>query len=227
MHIHWIQHVDFEGLGNIQEWIDVNQHSLTCTRQYKNETLPSIDSFDMLIVMGGPMGVYDTDKYSWLKSELEFIQSAIQNNKVVLGICLGSQFIAAAMGAKVYPGPMKEIGWFPIQVIQNDILKLKDSSPIVFHWHGDTFDLPENAQRIASTPEVTNQAFSIGKKVIGLQFHLEQTEETILGMIENCGQELSEEGEKIQVVDQIIANKKHFEANKQAMHTTLNQLIKE
>ena len=227
MNIHWIQHVPFEGLGNIKEWVIANNHQLTCTRQFKGDFLPTLDSFDMLIVMGGPMGVYDTDKYSWLTEELEFIKSAIKANKPVLGICLGSQFIAAAMGAKVYPGPTKEIGWFPINIKSNDgIFSFNSDSPTVFHWHGDTFDLPSNATLLASTNEVPNQAFMIDNSVIGLQFHLEQTEETLKGMIENCGQELTQGGVKIQSAEEIINEKNFFEENKKAMFGILELLTR-
>lgn len=225
MNIHWIQHVPFEGLGNIKEWVSNNNHKLTCTRQFENDSLPSLSSFDMLIVMGGPMGVYDTDEYNWLTDELQFIKSAVDTGKAVLGICLGSQFMAAAMGAKVYPGPMKEIGWFPINLLgkQNPIL-FSSSTPTVFHWHGDTFEMPTKAQHLASTNEVTSQAFMIGDKAIGLQFHLEQTEATINGMVKNCGHELVEGKDKIQSAESIISEKSFFEENKKAMFGILDYL---
>ncbi len=226
MNIHWIQHVPFEGLGNIEEWIVTNNHQLTCTKQFEGDVLPSINCFDMLIVMGGPMGVYDTDKYDWLKPELDFIKSSIEAGKAVLGICLGSQFIAAAMEAKVYSGSTKEIGWFPINVLDNKYFDFKDNTPIVFHWHGDTFDLPANSKHLASTDEVPNQAFVINDKVIGLQFHLEQTKETIKGMVENCGHELVDGEIKIQSETEIINEKTFFEANKKAMFGLLDYLSK-
>lgn len=225
MHIHCIQHVAFEGLGNIKEWIDKHKHQLTYTKQFIGETLPSINNFDLLIVMGGPMGVYDTDKYPWLTDELQFIKKAIELDKPTLGICLGSQFIASALGAKVYPGPLKEIGWFPIEVKDKEALPLSNASPVVFHWHGDTFDLPPKAKLIASTPEVTQQAFKY-KKAIGLQFHMEQTEATINEMIENCGHELTEGGIKVQSAETIRNEKSCFDANKKVMFRILDYLSK-
>jgi len=224
MNIHWIQHVPFEGLGNIEEWVSANNHTLTCTRQYNNEQLPSLASFDLLIVMGGSMGVYDTNKYPWLEEELTYIKSATDSNKPILGICLGSQFIAAALGAKVYPSPTKEIGWFPLNINSN-IFNFDTPSPTVFHWHGDTFDLPNNAQLIASTTEVPNQAFIIGNKIIGLQFHLEQTAETIEEMVINCGHELTEGGTKVQTTTEIINEKAHFKTNRKAMFGILDFLL--
>ena len=131
-----------------------------------------------------------------------------------------TQFIASALGAKVYPGSMKEIGWFPINASKN--LPFNEENPVVFHWHGDTFDLPANATLLASTDEVPHQAFSY-KNALGLQFHLEQTEETIAGMIANCGDELDLGGQKIQSAQNIIVQKSYFESNKKAMFELLNR----
>ncbi len=224
MKIHWIQHVPFESLGNIEEWAILHNHSLSCTQQFNNDSLPEINDFDMLIIMGGPMGVYDTDQYPWLTTELNFIKEVIESNKPVLGICLGSQFIAAALGAKVYSGPIKEIGWFPLQVLNREILQFDQHEPIVFHWHGDTFDLPNGAELLASTPEVPHQAY-IYKKAIGLQFHIEQTQATIIQMLENCGEELKENGSKMQDPDTIINTKEHFSTIKEVMFKVLDYLV--
>ncbi len=225
MHIHWIQHVPFEGLGNIEEWITKNNHQLTCTKQFAGDSLPEMNDMDMLIVMGGPMGVYDTEQYPWLSDELLFIKEAIESNKPVLGICLGSQFIAAALGAKVYPGPLKEIGWFPIEIKNNDILSFNELNPVVFHWHGDTFDLPRGTELVASTKDVPHQAFTYNN-AIGLQFHLEQTEDTIKQMLINCGDELLAGGEKVQNSDSIQSEKNYFDSNKIVMFKILDNLSK-
>jgi GMP synthase-like glutamine amidotransferase len=227
MKIHWIQHVAFEKLGNIEEWIQMRNHELSCTRQYVGESLPNPDEFDFLIVMGGPMGVYDTDIYPWLSEELDFIKEVIQQSKPVLGICLGAQFIASALQVKVYQGSTKEIGWFPIQLIPNSILHFNSNNPAVFHWHGDTFDLPPQANLLASTPEVPNQAFIYNNKVIGLQFHLEQTDSTLEAMLDNCGSELNEVGIKIQSSQGILEGKKYIAENKQAMFSILDYLSKQ
>ncbi len=169
-------------------------HQLSSTKFYENEQLPEFSDFDWLIVMGGPMGVYDDEKYAWLNSEKEFIRKCIQAGKTVLGICLGAQLIAASLGAKVYPNREKEIGWFPVtlasEVVQNPLSDEFTGSIRVFHWHGDTFDLPNEAIRLASSGACLNQAFRIGKKVLGLQFHFEVTEESIKRLITNCSDEL-------------------------------------
>lgn len=224
MKINCIQHVAFEGLGNIQEWIDNNGHSLNTTKLFLNAPLPNPEDFDMLIIMGGPMGVYDEDKYEWVALEKQLIKATIAQNKPILGVCLGSQFIASALGAKVYPGPMKEIGWFPIHVYNKEWLTFENDNPVVFHWHGDTFDLPESAQLMASTPEVPNQAYVVNNNVIGLQFHLEQTPTTLKGMIEHCGEELNETGLKIQAPQLIGSETSYFEKNKQVIFKLLDKI---
>jgi len=115
MNLHYLQHVSFEGLGTIQSWADRNAHSVSVTRFYENEHLPSPECVDMLVIMGGPMGIYDYTEYPWLHEEKEFIRQAIAAGKPVLGVCLGAQLIADVCGARVFPGKQKEIGWFPLK----------------------------------------------------------------------------------------------------------------
>ncbi len=227
MKVHWIQHVPFEGLGNINEWIEVNKHTLSCTRQFTNEALPNPSDIDMLIIMGGSMGVYDVKQHPWIEPEKQFIKNCIASGMPVLGICLGAQFIAAAMDAQVYAGPTKEIGWFPVQIFNKEILPFKEDNPIIFHWHGDTFDLPPEAQLLASTPEVKHQAFLMKDNAIALQFHLEQTEETVKDMLSHFEDDLKEEGLKIQTAEFIESQKQHFETNKQIMFHILDILSKQ
>ncbi|WP_068472714.1 glutamine amidotransferase-related protein [Saccharicrinis aurantiacus] len=226
MKIHWIQHVAFEGLGNIEEWVENNGYELTCTRQFKGDILPDLNAFDLLIVMGGPMGVYDFEEYPWIKHEAEFIRACIQLGKPILGICLGSQFIASALGAKVYPGPCKEIGWYPLSITADSVLGKQGDNVKVFHWHGDTFDLPIDAQLLASTDEVVNQAYKINNNVIGLQFHLEQTTDTIDTMLLNCSEEIAQGGDKVQTDAEIRTQLNYFESNKRLMFSILDFLIK-
>lgn len=192
--IHYLQHVPFEDLGCIETWAVQKGHRLSSTKYFETDHLPELTEFEWLIVMGGPMGVYDDEKYTWLKSEKEFIQKSIQAGKTVLGICLGAQLIASALGANVYPNGEKEIGWFPLlpasEVTQNPLPGLVGEAITVFHWHGDTFDLPEGAVGLASSEACRNQAFQFGGNVIGLQFHLEVTEKSVERLIANCADEL-------------------------------------
>lgn len=183
MRIHYFQHVTFEGLGAIADWAKAKGHTISVTKWYEDPSLPSLQDFDMLIVMGGPMGVYEEDIHPWLITEKAFIRETIAADKPVLGICLGAQLIAAALGARVYPNGQKEIGWFPVQ--------FKDgTTPTVLHWHGDTFDLPENAVLLAESVACKNQAYQYGEKVIGLQFHFEMTPGSLDVMISHCEHEL-------------------------------------
>jgi len=111
LRIHYLQHVSFEGLGSIAEWVTSNGHELTSTQFFINSYLPEPADIDWLIIMGGPMGVYDEDKYEWLTAEKQFIKKAIDAGKTVIGICLGAQLIAKVLGAKVYPNQKRAIGW--------------------------------------------------------------------------------------------------------------------
>lgn len=192
MRAHYFQHVPFEGLGSIEPWLETAGYEITCTRFYESAVLPDSEQVDLLIVMGGPMSVNDEVEYPWLVSEKKFIRDMIESGKPVLGICLGAQLIARAMGARIYKNPVKEIGWFPIQGVEShdDSLFNFPPSADVFHWHGETFDLPPGATRIARSEACENQAFQIGSSVIGLQFHLETTQISSQNMVLHCGNEL-------------------------------------
>jgi GMP synthase-like glutamine amidotransferase len=146
----------------------------------------------MLIVLGGPMSVNDEDTFPWLVAEKQFIRDAVNAGKSVLGICLGAQLIACTLGAKVYTNDIKEIGWFPIEgTSSGDSLTFSFPATLeVFHWHGETFDLPPDAIRLASSQWCKNQAFQVGTSVIGLQFHLETTPESVEEIISHCRGEL-------------------------------------
>ncbi|MFC2107139.1 type 1 glutamine amidotransferase [Bacteroidota bacterium] len=192
--IHYLQHVPFEDLGYIETWAKDKNYSLTSTKLYENTTFPDMDEFDMLIIMGGAMSVNDEEIYPWLSQEKKFLKLSIASDKIILGICLGSQLLATALGAKVYPNKMKEIGWYPVYLADTakgeKILKDFPESISVFHWHGDTFDLPKNSVHLMQSEICTNQAFLYNNKVLGLQFHLETSPETLNSMIENCRDEL-------------------------------------
>jgi GMP synthase-like glutamine amidotransferase len=194
LNIHYFQHVAFEGLGYIEKWALQKGHKLTSTKFYENYVLPRQEDFEWLIIMGGPMGVYDENKFPWLKKEKEFIKSAIEANKTVIGICLGSQLIAEVLGARVYPNAKKEIGWFPVSLTtkgkENYLLKEFPDSFTAFHWHGDTFDLPDNSVHLLESKACKHQAFLYKNNVLGLQFHLEITSDSLKEMIKNCKADL-------------------------------------
>ena len=198
MGIHYLQHVPFEGLGSMEPYFTDRGHHLTSTRFFLEEPLPPLSAFDWLIILGGPMGVHDERDYPWLKREKAFIQSAVATGKIVLGICLGAQLIAEALGSKVYRNPCREIGWFPVQWLDHadhTVLEGIFAREFeAFHWHGETFDIPASGHLLASSPACPNQAFIVGDHVIGLQFHLESTPDSVRALIENCGHELGGSG---------------------------------
>ena len=192
MRAHYLQHVSFEGLGAIEPWLEASGYEITHTRFFETTGLTDPNGIDLLIVMGGPMSVNDEKDFPWLKQEKEFISEAIGMKIPVLGICLGAQLIASALGAMIYRNPEKEIGWFPINGISSsgDSSFRFPSSTMAFHWHGETFDLPTGAVHLASSEACLNQAFQVGNSVIGLQFHPEVTPETVKGIVANCPDEL-------------------------------------
>lgn len=192
MRAHCFQHVPFEGLGSIESWLDSNGYELTHTRFFESADLPDPKAIDWLVIMGGPMSVNDEAKFPWLALEKHFVRELIESGKAVLGICLGDQIIANAMGAAVFPNPAKEIGWFPVHAAapgESSLLGFPPSA-VVFHWHGETFDLPRGAIRLARSEGCENQAFQLGKRVIGLQFHLEMTPQSVQQIVSNCHEDL-------------------------------------
>ena len=191
MHAHVLQHVPFEGLGSIEEWLSHRGARISHTRMFEPSKWPVLDEIDLLIVLGGPMSVNDEAHLPWLRTEKHLIAAAIAGGKAVLGICLGAQLIASALGARVYPGEHREIGWFPVcaAAAAADCFAFP-ARRAVFHWHGETFDLPPGAVHLASSAACRNQAFQLGQRVIALQFHLEVTAPGVAALISQCGDEL-------------------------------------
>lgn len=193
MRAHYLQHAPFEGLGSIAVWLDAAGYETTSTHFYQAARLPSMNEFDLLIIMGGPMSVDDERAFPWLGREKAFIRDAVAAGKSVLGICLGAQLIASALGGRVYRNPFKEIGWFPVHgtaPADHSTFCLPPSLE-AFHWHGDTFDLPTGSIHLARSEGCENQAFQLGQSVIGLQFHLETTPASAQALVEHCRAELS------------------------------------
>ncbi|MFT4155777.1 type 1 glutamine amidotransferase [Parafilimonas sp.] len=191
MHIHFIQHMPFEHPASIADWAAEKSHATAYTKVFEEAAFPLADSFDMLVIMGGVMGVYEEDKYSWMPAEKTFIKQAIEAKKKVLGVCLGAQFIAAALGAKVFPHTLKEIGWLPVEkVTPHPLTNHLPHTFTTFHWHGDTFTLPDTAIHLFKTKGCAQQGFVYNNHVVGLQFHAEVKEDLLNGMTEHERAEL-------------------------------------
>jgi GMP synthase-like glutamine amidotransferase len=228
MNVHLFQHVHFEGLGVIEQWISKHNHVLSATRFYQDDQLPEVDNFDLLIVMGGPMGIYDDHKYPWLSPEKRFIEQVIASGKAVLGICLGAQLIADVLGAEVYQNNYKEIGWFPVELTPDGRKKgLFQGFPDRFealHWHGDTFRLPGNACHLVKNDVCTNQAFIYNDNVLGLQFHMEMTMQNAENLIPHCADELIS-APYIQAPEVILTDPARFDQANGLMLTLLENFI--
>lgn len=173
-----IRHVAFEDLGMLAPVLDAGGWDVSyCEAATEDLTHRSICSADLLIVLGGPIGVGDAGDYPFLRRELRIIEKRLKRGAPTLGICLGSQMMAAALGARVYRGHAKEIGWGPVsltpQGVASALEPLGSEGAEVLHWHGDTFDLPDGATRLAFNDRYDNQAFSFGPSALALQFHLE------------------------------------------------------
>jgi GMP synthase-like glutamine amidotransferase len=193
MRAHYLQHVPFEGLGSIGDWLRERGATVSATRFFEHAVLPAVRDIDLLVIMGGPMSANDESVFPWLVAEKRFIRQAIDAGKPVVGICLGAQLIANALGARVYPAVEKEIGWFPVRGVAAGAGGMGFAFPaeiLAFHWHGETFDLPDGAVHLARSAACEHQAFQLGRRVIGLQFHLETTPESARALVENCRDEL-------------------------------------
>ncbi len=191
MKVHVLQHVPFEGLGSIESWLAARGATVGYTRFFESARLPDVADLELVIALGGPMSVNDEAELPWLKEEKRFVAEVVTSGKALLGICLGAQLLASALGARVYPGPHKEIGWFDIESTsdRSDLFRFPEKA-MVFHWHGETFDLPPGATRLARSAGCENQAFQIGSSAIGLQFHLETTPASAASLIGHCRNEL-------------------------------------
>lgn len=228
MRVHILQHVAFEGLGSIGPWLRAAGSKISTTRFYEAPVLPDSKDVDLVVALGGPMSVNDEAAFPWLVAEKQFLRQCIEADKPVLGICLGAQLIASALGARVYRNPVREIGWFPVQ-----ILPLLGGStgqfPLtakVFHWHGETFDLPSGAIRIASSAACENQAFQFGSSVVGLQFHLEIIPEGVCEIISHCRAEL-EPATYVQSESALLAVASDpYRANNRLMAEVLSFLVR-
>ena len=226
MNIHIIQHVSFEPAGMIADWIAMREYNVSYSLTFEKDiNWPSVNDLDMLVIMGGPMSVDDEDKFEWLKTEKSFIKEVIASGKLVLGICLGSQLLAQALGAKVYPNKEKEIGFFPVTKTregkQDEVFSNSPESWTVFKWHGDTFDLPDEAVHLFESTACKHQVFRKGN-CTGIQFHPEADNALLRSMIDHGRNELVEAA-YVQTEKEILDNDV-TEENRSALYNFLTRL---
>jgi len=196
MNILLIQHDPLDGPGALLEWAASRGHSVAFCLICREEPLPKIETFDLLVSLGGPMGAYEEEKHPWLASEKDYMRQSIAAGKKILGLCLGCQMLADALGGKAFRHTCKEFGWqpimptdagkewFPLSHKETNLRALKSHEKgtfLAFQWHGDTFTLPPGALHLARNEAAEQQAFlmngPMGSRALGLQFHLEWTEQ--------------------------------------------------
>jgi GMP synthase-like glutamine amidotransferase len=187
-----LKHFSFDDASVLLTWAMERRCAAEVIEPPAGQPFPRFDSFDLLVVLGGPMSVTEEDKHPWLTTEKAFLREAIRSGKRVLGICLGAQMLAETLGGRVYRNREKEIGWHPVRRTEarHPLLAGLPEMFWTFHWHGDTFDLPEGAVHLASSDACRNQAFACGDRLLGLQFHLETTPACMAAMTEAWADEL-------------------------------------
>ncbi len=228
MRLHWLQHVPFEDAANIGVWAAQHGYAVTETCLHEGGSLPEVESIDALAIMGGPMNIYRHRDYPWLVAEKRFIERAIHAGIPIIGVCLGAQLLADVLGAKVVQNPEIEIGWFEVtstpEARERGFFQALPERFMAFHWHGDTFEVPSGATRLAQSKACCNQAFEYAGHVLALQFHLEYSAESIEKMLTHCGHELVR-GRFIQVADQIRTGLAHVERTQGLLFSLLDWLI--
>lgn len=223
MNLHVLQHEAGETPGAIADWAAARGHALATTRLDRGEPLPDAAAAEGLVIMGGPMNIYQDREHPWLAAERRFIEAHVSAGKPAVGICLGSQFLADALGARVHQNAHVEIGWFPVEFTADARARFPFLPPALetLHWHGDTFELPVGATRLASSAACANQGFVFGDRVLALQFHPETKPPMVAHLVEAFAAELAP-APFVQPADRILGEPG---ATFAAAHSVLHDLL--
>ncbi len=219
-----LEHFRADGPGKILSWVEKREHALQRVFLDEGQQPPGLDDFDLLIVMGGPMNIYEHEQHPWLVMEKEFIRAAIDAGKPFLGVCLGAQLLADVLGGKVTRNREREIGWWPVKFAKRpgpfagfpEVLE-------AFHWHGDTFSLPPGAEHLASSEGCDEQAFLVSDRLVGLQFHIEVWHVEAGDLMNACPDDLRP-ARYVQTPAQILAPPEGTSALEPALFSLLDYL---
>jgi GMP synthase-like glutamine amidotransferase len=229
MHLHAIQHVEFEGPGPLAEWAEERGHVLTSSMAPSGE-FPACGSVDFLVILGGPMDADDETASPWLHAEKHFVADCITSGRVVLGICLGAQIIAEVLGGKITRNAEKEIGWYPITkgefAADTRLFDVWPDALVAGHWHADTFSLPTGLRPVFSSEACRNQAFVFDHRVVGLQFHAEWTPQALADLVAACPDDLESPGRWIMSAEEIQGEApKNVEADRRLFFSLLDRMV--
>lgn len=227
MRIHWLQHADHEDPGTLLPWLQSRGLQARGSCLHAGEALPALEDFDTLIVMGGPMNIYEHDRHPWLVAEKQLIRRALDGGKRLLGICLGAQLIADQLGGPVSRNREPEMGWWPVRLtdtgLRSPLLADCPAEFTVFHWHGDTFALPPGAEWLAHSQACAQQAFSFDSgRILGLQFHPEVRADMLR---EWFSMDPPAPGPWVQPADRICVRQEAFEASGQLLDPLLSRFL--
>lgn len=226
MKVHWLQHLPEEGLGSIESWLQTHGHEPICHRLDQRSGLPEARDVEALIVMGGPMSVHDLQAHPWLDAERHLIRRMLQFGRPLLGICLGAQQIAMALGAEVQRAPQPENGWFDVELTaagrQGPLTGRLPRRFPALHWHGEQFEIPSGAVHLARSELCDAQTFRIGRHALALQFHLEMQADGVRALAER---EPPQPSSSVQTAAQMLAAEANFESSRQHMDTVLGELF--
>lgn len=236
LRVHYFQHIAGEGFGSCYAHLKSLGAEITATEFFALptdysldiEALPSIDDVDLLIIMGGTMSVNDEANFPWLKVEKRWIRRYLARSKPAIGLCLGGQMIASALGAMVQRNPQQELGWttvYPCEYLPETCFKLSGETRVM-QWHSETFSIPKGAIRLAGNPVCQNQLYQIGTNVLGFQFHPEITPTALNIFIEHEQQESVFKGAYVQSLDSVRRSKKmDFLAGQQMLNRAINYVL--